>query len=237
MCSGAHAGGDPPWLKGKPAPIYPAAKGACYVLLKPQEPYIKSSDEPVCRAILANLNRACDAPPQYDGIRIHPQTTDLSGPEWQRMPFDGNMDLVRWLIRPFGNEADREAWWQAALPTLKPLIESNTLKLSRADIEGLDDRGVAYTVYRLKDAYPDGGAFNEAALLFAEPGEREPSSRFTLYNGDSGELIRFNDHWYLARYSTLDRRFVVMTFYARPGNIGTVEVCALQHLADRRASK
>jgi hypothetical protein len=226
------AGGVPPELHGKTLPAYDAPEGACYVLLKPQVPYYRSSDEePVCRAVLENYNKFCESPPQYVERKIHPATTDLHEPQWTELPLNGNPDLLKRLILPGEKAPDQEVRWQGELPRLEPLIASGAVKLFRADIAGLDGTDSIHTVYRVENLDPRDGADNQAHFMFAEPGTRVRSPRFSRLIDYTGELIQHRNRWYISRFSTLDQRFLVLSIGSEP--IMSLGVCAIEHEADR----
>lgn len=122
-----------------PPRIYKPQPGACYVQLRPtwpKPPYASGNNQPVCRAVLANLNKFCDQLPQYNRRLLHPTTHDLSEPDWKPLnPLD-NLDIVREVFTTTGNSPeDRALYWKGNEQQLTALARDGTLRLSTADID------------------------------------------------------------------------------------------------------
>lgn len=109
----AAAGGEAAFTP----PVYTAYElkpGACYVLLKPKWPEVMGGDYPVCRAVLDNLNKFCDEPPQYDRRKVHPTTRNLREPNWERVDAKANLDLVKQTYLATELPEYRDGRWEHA---------------------------------------------------------------------------------------------------------------------------
>lgn len=239
----AHAGGTPPALKGKPLPTYPAKRTDCYLLLKDQSPYITSSAAPVCVAVLANFNKFCDEPPQYNRRKIHFSSKDLTEPKWEEMDASKNLELVKQTYMASHLPQYRETHWGGERERLLGLASSGKLRLSRAEISA-DPRGGMQTVYRLENVYPpEPPGFDQPFLMFSDLGAESPAPLFRLNIYSVADLWAFRGRWHLIRYwpaedDPQERRFIVYeilsSLASKDAPVVATERCTIQHKNDQK---
>jgi hypothetical protein len=237
----ACATGAPPELRGKPLPIYESKPNDCYVLLRPQFPSILSGDYPVCWAVLDVLNKSCAEPPQYDHRKFN-LSKRLSEPKWQPLDASRSLDLIPWILSPYGSPENRDAYWVKERERMTSLAASGTLRLFQADVVGVDLRGGTNTVYRLENAFPTAPpGFNQARIMFAEQGDRVPGARFEEFRlsvAFASDLVSFREHWFLFEFNPRDHRFLVNELSRPAGDhVGTVTRCSIQFEADHEQGK
>lgn len=221
-----------------PPPIYKPKPGDCYVLLRPRwtdYEHIASSNEPVCRTVLENLNKYCDEPPQYDKRKLHPTSLTLSEPKWVSMDTTSNHVLIKWILAPNATKQYREDSWLYA----EPQVRAGQAKLKRADVLGADQQHGVHTVYIAEDLGAERGTgYNQPRIMFSEKGESTPSPLFAriLPFQSIGDLWRFEDGWYVVGFDTLSNYFEVREITAigpSPSWLVALTRCSIEHTNDR----
>jgi hypothetical protein len=229
----------PQTKKEKLAAIYPARPGDCYVLLKetwPDWPYAKGGDYPVCRSVLANLNKFCDEPPQYSRRKIHPSTRDLEEPVWQALDPLQNRDIVEETYTASAPSPEmRTLNMNSRRAKITSIIESGVLRLWSTDID-VDSDGTLDTVFMLDNLYPKSSPeFNVPTFMIAEQGKRTLSQKAAGIMIDSqGDLFRFSGKWHSIGFSVSPIRELRVYQFIGQKTIATTQLCTIQHVNDYR---
>lgn len=223
-------------------PAYPPAAGACYIQLRPSAEFGRSDKSPVCRTVLQQLNESCNEPPLYEVRHFKPSAQGLRLPDWKPLDASDNLDILEWSLDPYGKEKAREFRWKKEEEHIRAEAKTGTVRLLRADVDGINPRGGIYTVYRAENlnlARLQG--YNQAKLVFSEQGERAPSSLFRAVPRTApwgSDLLGYGNDWFLfgfdPDYATF---FLDKLSMPIPAPVGTVTVCAFQHISDRKAEK
>lgn len=217
-------------------PIYEPKPGACYVQLKHSKgksPYAEGGDYPVCAAVLANLNKFCGEPPQYNRRKLHPTTLNLQEPEWRPLAAKENIDIVREILTStLHSPENRALLWREEAPRLERLAQDGRMRLWTADIDVNSD-GKVETIYMLENRYPDAPPVNNhPQFILAHRGERIAMPA-VLGPRDHGDVWRYKDRWFVISpggAENFDLRvgeLVGSTF-----DIGAVTRCTIQHIDD-----
>lgn len=196
-----------------------------------------SGDHSICRTLRSALNGFCAEPPQYDARRFIAGHRALREPHWQRIDAAANLDVVKHASWPHATPENREANWEKRRHEIEALAQSGELRLSYAEVSGLEFRNGGVTVFRLENFSPQNSAgFNQARLLFTEGGKRESSKLFELMPPFGAELFRYRGSWFLFGFDPHDRRFLAWEMSRPiPGPVAAIVRCSFQHVADRQA--
>ncbi len=231
----AHA--EPAAPKSAAFPIYPKPiPKDCYVLLKSKGwPHVvESGDYPVCWAVLKNMNKFCNEPPQYERRKLHPTTTNLKEPNWQPMDPRQNMDIIKEFLSPgySQNMSVKAATVAGYLPRVEKQMNNGDLKLFSADID-IDNRGLK-TVYRAEHLM---SSDDYIEYLVAEFKQRRPSDHFDgIFS--VGDLVSFRKSWYFIKFHSYEKYFTVKEVSrATEGDAGVLTRCTFQHINDRPGRK
>jgi hypothetical protein len=187
--------------------------------------------------VLANLNKFCDLPPQFNRRLLHPTTRNLSEPDWKPLDPNGNLDIVREVVTTTGNSPeDRALHWNDVEKRMTSLARDGTLRLLTADID-IDSDGVLETLYLLENSSPTDIApgANSSVFMVADQGQRIRSAGGAAIGYESfGDLWRFDNRWYsihidLGTYPGPGIRVGKIVRYL-PLQLSAVTDCTIQHV-------
>jgi len=237
----SYADGVPPEYMNKPAPIYKPNKGDCYVLLKPQPPYIESGNISVCKAVLANMNKFCSEPPQYNRRKLHPDTKDLQEPAWEVVDAAENIDLVRAIFLAQAYEENQADLWRDEKERITLLAKEKKLRLFKSyiDIDGREKKYV-YKLENLNPKYDDFPGGNQAIYMVSGISGRGIAPGFEHWSlNQTGELISFNKEWFMVGYYDNYYKQFKAREIVNPtgGQAASISVCTFQNIHDRQGAK
>lgn len=240
----ATAGDAVPGTKAKRLAIYPARPGACYVQLRPvgsgRAQYVQGENYPVCRAVLANLNKFCGEAPPYNRHKLHPSIRNLEEPAWRPLDPAQNLDVVKETFTSVGEPGNRVLVWRNEKGRVTSLAESGVLKLWTADID-IDSNGTLETVYMLENQYPnDPPQVNYPTFMVAQQGQRM-RAEFASRMGSEvyGDLWKSADEfgelrWHSINFDPSTRMRFLVQEIVNYGDMGAVTRCTIQHINDYR---
>jgi hypothetical protein len=100
------------------------------------------------------LNETCDEPPAYETRHFKPSAQNLKLPDWKPLDASKNLDLLKWSLKPYRENEDREFRWKKEEERIRAAAKVGTVRLFRADVDGINPRGGTYTVYRIENINP-----------------------------------------------------------------------------------
>jgi hypothetical protein len=192
--------------------IYKPQPAACYVQLRPtwpRPPYVGGENQPVCRAVLTNLNKFCHRPPQYDYRVLHSSISDLQAPPWRPLEPLVNLDLVREAFTATSIDSESKvSYWKHHEDRLLALARAGALRLKTADID-IDSDGKAESIFVLEGSYPHTAVpgSNSPIFFVAERGQRvQKKDSVSLGAAALGDLWSFKDRWYSVSFDFYKRQ-------------------------------
>ncbi len=208
---------------------------------KERSRYIKGEDYPVCRAVLANLNKFCDEPPQYSRRKLHPSSRNLEEPAWRPLDPAQNVDIVQAIYTTtVGGSAEEQAHaWRNVRGRLTSLTTSGVLRLWEAEID-IDANGATETVYLLENRYPhDPPKHNAPVFMVARQGQRTQADFATEMGTEVyGDLWKSANEYGTPRWHSITFHPVQAWFLIQEivnfGDMGGVTRCTIQHINDYR---
>ncbi len=223
---------------------YPAPPSSCYVQLRPidtaRSAYADGEDQPLCRAVLRNLNQFCDSPPQYSKRRLAPSVKDLSEPKWEILDARTNIPIVKEAFTATATTQEfKDSHWAAYGKRQIELANQGMLGLKTATLD-IDSDGIDEQVFILENSYPEvtDPGINSPIFYIAEKGEKNQSLvGATIGTAAIGDLWAFEKNWYSIRFdffSLTPRLLVGQIIRSDPTRISAITQCTIQYKNETR---